>query len=120
MQDADARTGWNGILSKICTWLVPTLTALLLVLAFSISERIRANTPEGKFNRIKLDMHKEQVHNMLGSPEVRYKGPYEAGHFEGWHFDDFMIVVLFDDQDSVLSKRMVKTFWAPFDGPYQH
>ncbi len=97
------------LLGKLYPWLPPIILALLLVLSLTLGERLRRNTPIGKFNRIEMGMDRERVHEILGQPLLSADRYVDCT----WEFENCWIQVRFDHQDKVFRKSIQCYAQAP-------
>jgi hypothetical protein len=94
------------MLRKVYPWLLPVAVSLLMVLAFSMAERVRRTTPQGKFNSIQLGMDREAVLRIFGEPEAKLGYFSQPSPHDRWAFDEFYITIWYDwYEDRVVSKE---------------
>jgi hypothetical protein len=88
------------MLRKVYPWLLPVAVSLLLVLAFSMAERVRRTTPQGKFNSIQLGMDREEaILRILGEPNVAKPSCIGPTTPDMWAMDEFHITIFYDWYD---------------------
>lgn len=102
----DARGCSVRFLNKLYPWLLPIIVTVVLVLSIVAGEKLKRNTPEGKFNRIQLGMDRERVYEILGPTWTTIREYYRVV----WYFDDFNVVIQFDEWNQVSTKSLERHY----------
>lgn len=95
------------MLHRVYPWLLPLCVAVLCVLAVCAAERVRNNTPEGKFSRIYLGMEREEVLRILGEPAPTFR---IRGVQNSWVLDGYYYITVYYDPECRVSCKMAQLY----------